>query len=724
MKQILLFILVAYAFSSNTEMYAQPNLTHVNNVNAAGNATLYWDVFSSVGGEEFIRNEIQVYDIPGVLLSPSPHLVGPNTETGVLPTGWVMPSFLYNANAEAHCYTAVQVTSMDGGTTDDISPTSPTLCSIHVEASIGAGADEVDLVWNSPYAISGESAGGEFFLERLNEFTGVWDTIAIIPDSQNGGSFTDNPGPCVSVNIYRVRQTASNGIDVHESNSTDLVVGSVNGELPVTTHIDVDPATGLAEVFFDYTVTPETLGYIIYKCSGAGSAEVLQIDNPNATSALIPTSLASSQPESYRVSAFECINDDGTPNPNAAGACTASIFTVATQLPCSYNAQISWSTPFGIEGGVDHYSVQVSIYDEALSNYGPWITLDDVGASVNDYLHVGDNTESTNKYRVLAESTSGNIARSSEFELSFLYPESANAPVLKRASVLSDGSVEIYIETDPTAVEASLYQLEKLVEEDGVWLPVFEPVPSSLGFPVTFVDSNVNTDSKSYTYRCSAYNVCEAATSTSNTATTILLKGWQSISEDDFENSLIWSEYFEFPEGVNSYELLRSPSRLSANSPLTTFSHEEFHAEDYVGDLTHLPGDFCYTIIAIDNDMTNGLNGASSNRVCLTEDPLLWIPDAFTPNGDLINDWFPWNPGESTLGFISAASAVNESFYKLTVMSRWGDVIFESENPDECWDGINDNEMVPDGVYTVIAEVLDGSGKWHMISKSVQVIRP
>jgi uncharacterized protein (TIGR02145 family) len=228
MKQFLLFIFVAYAFSSNTEMYAQPNLTHVNNVNAAGNATLYWDVFASVGGEEFIRNEIQVYDIPGVLLSPSPHLVGPNTETGVLPTGWVMPSFLYNANAEAHCFTAVQITSMDGGTTDDISPTSPTLCSIHVDASIGAGPDEVDLVWNSPYAVSGESAWGDFFLERLNEFTAIWDTIAIIPDSQNGGSFTDNPGPCVSVNIYRVRQTASNGIDVHESNSTDLLALEVD----------------------------------------------------------------------------------------------------------------------------------------------------------------------------------------------------------------------------------------------------------------------------------------------------------------------------------------------------------------------------------------------------------------------------------------------------------------------------------------------------------------
>ena len=33
-----------------------PNLTHVNNVNAAGNATLHWDVFSPVGAEEFLQS--------------------------------------------------------------------------------------------------------------------------------------------------------------------------------------------------------------------------------------------------------------------------------------------------------------------------------------------------------------------------------------------------------------------------------------------------------------------------------------------------------------------------------------------------------------------------------------------------------------------------------------------------------------------------------------------
>ncbi|MGY8918390.1 MAG: T9SS type B sorting domain-containing protein, partial [Flavobacteriales bacterium] len=175
---------------------------------------------------------------------------------------------------------------------------------------------------------------------------------------------------------------------------------------------------------------------------------------------------------------------------------------------------------------------------------------------------------------------------------------------------------------------------------------------------------------------------------------------------------------------VSTYELLRAPTRLSVSSPLSTLSSNEFFAEDYVGDLIDEPGDFCYTILAVDNDMTNGMNGASSNTICLTEDPLVWIPDAFTPNLDQINDWFPWNPGESTLGFISEISANNTSIYKLTILSRWGDVIFESESPDVCWDGTNENEMVPDGVYAVIAQVLDGAGKWHIISKSVQVIRP
>jgi gliding motility-associated-like protein len=725
---VLLITILGLGFGSTS--YAQPNLTHVDNVNAAGNSTLHWDVFTPVTTEEFIRNEIKVFDLLENLLSPNPHLVGPYIDTGTgditLPTGWVTPSFLYNLNTSAHCFTAVQVTVtiLDGDSTIDISPPSPFLCSIHVSSSIGAGIDEVDLAWNSPYAISDEAAGGPFYLERLNEITTVWDTIAVVPDSPLGGTFIDNPGPCVTVNVYRIRQTASNGTDLHVSNITDLVVGEINPDLPVTTHIDVDPLTGLAEVHFDYPVSGETLGYIIYKCTGAGSSEVLEINDPSASSAIIPTSIASSEPESYRVAVFECINDDGSPNPNAAGDCTTSIFTIASQIPCTDRAQLSWTSPFGIEGGVDFYLPQVSLFDDLTATYGEWTTLDTLTAGYGTYLHAGADVSSTYKYRVVAESTTGKIARSSEVELLFSYPNAPESPRLKRASVLSSGAVEILVETDPDALEISLYQLERWVEIDSIWIPILEPLPSSLGFPLTFVDPEVETDVRSYTYRCVVYNECQVIVTTSNIGKTILLQGWRSTDANAFENSLIWSEYEEFPDGTLSYEILRAPTRLSTAAPLTSHGASVYHTEDYIGDLTEMPGDFCYTVVALENNPTGGLNGASSNQVCLTEDPLVWIPTAFTPNDDDINDWFPWAPGESTLGFVSESVSSGEAAYKIVILSRWGDVIFSSQTPDECWDGTSNNELVPDGVYTVVVRVLDGSGKWYVISQSVHVLRP
>jgi gliding motility-associated-like protein len=709
----------------NLYAVAQPTLTHVDNVNAAGNGTLHWEVFTpSVGGEEFVHNEVKVFDLSMNLLSLSPHIIGPDLDPWVLPTGWVTPSFMYNLTDLAHCFSAEQITTFDGGVTQTASPSSPFLCSIHISAVVGAGPGEIDLSWNSPYALSGTPAGGDFSLEKLSAQTALWEVIATIPDNSMGGTFTENPGPCESIHIYRITQTASNGVDLNVSNTTNLITGSGNNDAPVTTHVDVDPATGLAVVYFTYEVTVETLGYIIYKCTPSGESEVLQLGNPNATSASIPTSLATLGPESYRIAAFDCINDDGTPNPNAAGDCTSSIFTVATQIPCTDRAQISWNEPFGMDGGVSTYTIEASLFDLGSGLWSAWYTLDVLANGFGTYLHDGADVSSTYRYRVVAESTTGNIARSNNHELTFVYPESPDAPVLSRASVLSDGSVEIIISTDPSSTEISFYQLEKFVDYNGEWDPILEPQPSSLGLPVSFVDTNVDTDSKSYTYRCIAFNECGAEVNMSNIGKTILLNGWRSLDPEAYLNNLIWTEYEAFPLGVGSYELLRADTRYDVSAPLSSHPFYQLYSEDYVGDLIELPGDFCYTVIAVENSSGTGLNGASSNKVCLTEDPLIWIPTAFTPNGDGLNDWFPWSPNENTMGFVSNSLPDGTPVFDLMILSRWGDTLFESEDVNECWDGTVNGNEVPDGVYTAILKIIDGSGKWHVVSQSIQVLRP
>ena len=66
----------------------------------------------------------------------------------------------------------------------------------------------------------------------------------------------------------------------------------------------------------------------------------------------------------------------------------------------------------------------------------------------------------------------------------------------------------------------------------------------------------------------------------------------------------------------------------------------------------------------------------------------LHFPDAFSPNGDGVNDlWRPYGQ-------------VRE-WVEMVVYDRWGQIIFKGK-PDLGWDGSFEDTMVPDGVYPVI----------------------
>lgn len=64
----------------------------------------------------------------------------------------------------------------------------------------------------------------------------------------------------------------------------------------------------------------------------------------------------------------------------------------------------------------------------------------------------------------------------------------------------------------------------------------------------------------------------------------------------------------------------------------------------------------------------------------------LYIPNAFTPNGDGMNDAFGVK-GEGIQDF------------QLLVYDRWGEVIFESTDPVKQWDGSYKGQPVQEGTY-------------------------
>lgn len=72
------------------------------------------------------------------------------------------------------------------------------------------------------------------------------------------------------------------------------------------------------------------------------------------------------------------------------------------------------------------------------------------------------------------------------------------------------------------------------------------------------------------------------------------------------------------------------------------------------------------------------------------------IPNAISPNGDLVND--VWKLDFLNLLYPNA---------RVEIYNEWGQQIFESEGYETPWDGRYNNELVPDGTYYYIIDLKD-----------------
>jgi len=76
-----------------------------------------------------------------------------------------------------------------------------------------------------------------------------------------------------------------------------------------------------------------------------------------------------------------------------------------------------------------------------------------------------------------------------------------------------------------------------------------------------------------------------------------------------------------------------------------------------------------------------------SNEVRLYLPMKIYLPTAFTPNGDGLNDTF---------------GAVGEGIeaYQLRIYNRWGEIIFQAKSIKEKWSGLQNGKPVPQGEYS------------------------
>jgi gliding motility-associated-like protein len=91
--------------------------------------------------------------------------------------------------------------------------------------------------------------------------------------------------------------------------------------------------------------------------------------------------------------------------------------------------------------------------------------------------------------------------------------------------------------------------------------------------------------------------------------------------------------------------------------------------------------------------------------------PDVYVPNAFTPNGDGTNDVFEV--------FGTALKSVS-----MKIFNRWGEKVFDSgESQWASWDGTYMGSMQPTGVYVYYVELVYLDGVKKMREGSVTLIR-
>ncbi len=167
------------------------------------------------------------------------------------------------------------------------------------------------------------------------------------------------------------------------------------------------------------------------------------------------------------------------------------------------------------------------------------------------------------------------------------------------------------------------------------------------------------------------------------------------------QNTEGWSEYYEW--------------RFTSDSSTTPYLIRYEQNTDYTFTKSGSTRIVCYAIFTQNGDSVTYTqdywDGMTPITVSISESKLE-MPNAFSPNGDGINDIYKAKEGYKSLVQFKAA-----------IYNRWGQKLFEWTDPADGWDGKFKGKDVAEGVYFVRVTAKGADGIKYDIKRDVNLLR-
>jgi len=193
------------------------------------------------------------------------------------------------------------------------------------------------------------------------------------------------------------------------------------------------------------------------------------------------------------------------------------------------------------------------------------------------------------------------------------------------------------------------------------------------------------------------------------------------------QDSLIKSDHIIINKTPTAGFTITSENTVTdINNPDYTFENTSKDGDEYYWDFGDMqnstdqhtqhsyqfPGEYCIELTTIAN-YTNGISECiNTHEMCVTINPLsvLYIPSAFTPNDDGVNDMLTLQ-GEM----------INS--LDLSIYNRSGILIYKSNNLNDKWDGTYMGNQAPDGIYVYTLQYRDINKQYKEQSGTITLLR-
>jgi len=510
--------------------------------------------------------------------------------------------------------------------------------------------------------------------------TGPFNLLGTI--SNQGQDFFHHPNPTANTWYYYLQSDfncpgeivlQSDTLDNQQPSVAILTGASVNGNS--------------IELEWIASPSPEVSAYIVFRSTSMG-AIALDTIYGGVTNFADDTASPNEQSETYFILAI-----DECGNTSIFNDAHSTVFLEQSVISCEQKIVLNWNLYQGWTNGVGSQEV--------------WANINGGGAflqatiSGSDTSYVFENASNSDNYCFYIKSIENGTDVEVLSNKTCVVPdiiEPMRDLILRNVKVLPDNSVELIWDWNSIAEIQSFEILQSLESDPVSTFTILNstPAPIPLGNGKTYIDVISEPSESKVFYKIQTTDDCDTVVE-SNYGSTIHLVG---NPQPGFTNFLTWTPFDIENAELVDYAIYRIVNDVSTFVELvpagTTFFSDEVDPSE------SSESNVCYFVVAKANlTLPNGSIESiesSSNTTCVEQLVSIVAPNAFAPQG--VNQIF--RP------LIIFGETVN---YHFSVYNRWGELLFETKDIDEGWNGKYKGVIQPLGAYIFQVRITQVNGR-------------